>query len=392
MKFSTLALIIGIVMLLVVASAQSRSATAATPPCPQPGTFNVYVLAPNFTPYLPYSSTPPTYASPTSSTTLTAGSAMATDLGQAFAIAPPFFQQQLCLLDGVFINTNDCTSFDNSTDVCSGPSPGTALSAGQITTYSWGYREGPWQFALGSPPGHYGRYIAISAGPWSSAGQHAPPYSGYEGAVLNLLLPWPSGAMAPKYGTANSGADIPAMAVLAALAHEFGHVLWYDKFRPTAGGSYDFDTFCHGTFYANSWGHVGAPPLWRQFGDIQNSHHPSDVNIAEIALALLGQKFLPAGSLLHRIYGTKGRWASLFAAFSPDEDFVETFKFYVLTNAVSTDAQNNPHALASLPITIPGDSAAGPTTYKDDIPRDYVNRSKSELTRKAMCIQEEFNP
>jgi hypothetical protein len=56
---------------------------------------------------------------------------------------------------------------------------------------------------------------------------------------------------------------------------------------------------------------------------------------------------LATGELLHRIYGIGGHWASLFAAFSPDEDFVESFKLYVLANTVPTTTQ-----LASLPITI----------------------------------------
>jgi hypothetical protein len=39
-----------------------------------------------------------------------------------------------------------------------------------------------------------------------------------------------------------------------------------------------------------------------------------------------------AFEILHRIY-SDGRWASALAAFSPDEDYVETFELFVLMNA-----------------------------------------------------------
>jgi hypothetical protein len=384
MKLSALTLILGIVTLLYLASAQSRPATAATPPCPSglAGPFNVYLLGPKFDP----TAANPTYASPTSTTILTlpppatpTPSAMVADLSQAFAIAPQSILKQLCGLDGIFVNTNDCNPFDYTADVCSG-----SLTPKQVTEDSWGYREGPWQFPPSTPPGHYGRYIAISAGPWSTATSHAPPYSGYEQMLLNQLLPWPSGATPPAYGAAAS-ADTPAMAVLAALAHELGHVLWYDNFRPTAGGPYDFDTFCDGTFFAGSWRHVDQPPLWRQFGAPQNSHVLSDPNVADnvadIALALVHRNPGLAADLLHRIYMTKGRWASLFAAFSPDEDFVETFKFYVLTKTTTP--------LTSLPITITAQQIAK-TQPPDDIPKDYTNNLKRLLSRKVTCVQQAY--
>jgi hypothetical protein len=47
---------------------------------------------------------------------------------------------------------------------------------------------------------------------------------------------------------------------------------------------------------------------------------------------------------LASVYG--GEWASMFATVSPDEDFVETYKMWVLTNA-----QTNP--LTSLKVAIP---------------------------------------
>ena len=218
MKLSALTLAIGILTPLYIASAQSRPATAATPPCPSgvAGPFYVYILGKGFQPSLPYNTDPnKSYAPPASTTILTLTlppnitpdtPAMVADLTEAFANAPSFFLQQLCGLDGIFISVKDCTNFANY--ICSG-----SLTPAQITQDSWGYREGPWQFAPGSPPGHYGRYIAISAGPWSTATSHAPTYSGYELMLLQLLLPWAD--TVPTYA-ANAAADTSAMAVLAA--------------------------------------------------------------------------------------------------------------------------------------------------------------------------------
>ena len=54
------------------------------------------------------------------------------------------------------------------------------------------------------------------------------------------------------------------------------------------------------------------------------------------------------------VYGfppTTPRWASLFAFLAPDEDFIETYKLWVLTNARTGDA------LTSLQITMPDGTA-----------------------------------
>jgi len=402
MKLRALVLAFGIFLLPCIASAQPTPphVPTQTSPCPNGGgPPNIYVLS--FDPGAAFTN-PQGYTFPPNFVPLTAGTAMYNDLQQAWAIAPLFLQKLLCGLDGIFINTEGCNSFDSTNDVCPGP-----LNSIQTIEASWGFREIPSLFPPSSQPSQYNRYIAISAGPWYTKGGsgsgvpgvNAPKYSVYEQSILDQLLPW-SSTTKPTYGAANPGADIPAMAVLAALAHEFGHVLWYDTFRPSPppGGPYDWSTFCHGTFFTNSWRHVDAPPTWRIFGMIQNSHHPSAIAIQDIVIALLHQDFQSAGNLiqgnnpvqgsnLQGIYNSNGRWASMFAAFSPDEDFVETFKFYVLTKAVGMDNNNNPHALNYLPIKV-----TGSTTQTYNIPDDYSNNRKTELSRKVACIQEQFNP
>jgi len=56
----------------------------------------------------------------------------------------------------------------------------------------------------------------------------------------------------------NSFAANPAMSVLALLAHEFGHVYWFDSFVPNAGGPF-VNNFCWGgNFYPS--GELGREP------------------------------------------------------------------------------------------------------------------------------------
>jgi len=147
MKLSALTLAIGILTPLYIASAQSRPATAATPPCPSgvAGPFYVYILGKGFQPSLPYNTDPnKSYAPPASTTILTLTlppnitpdtPAMVADLTEAFANAPSFFLQQLCGLDGIFISVKDCTNFTNY--ICSG-----SLTPAQITQDSWATGKG----------------------------------------------------------------------------------------------------------------------------------------------------------------------------------------------------------------------------------------------------------
>jgi len=83
----------------------------------------------------------------------------------------------------------------------------------------------------------------------------------------------------------------------------------------------------------------------------------------------IDQGHLPAALIdLEKLYQRAQPWASYFGAIAPDEDFVEMYKFYVLTSA----------QLTNLPITINGVS--------HDIPNDYLSGYKQNLYNKAQCI------
>jgi hypothetical protein len=224
------------------------------------------------------------------------------DLTAAFNLAPAFFQKQLCGLDGIFI-----------------------APAGD----SWGFRN----INDGK------RYLALSMGLWK--GGAAPSFSAYENGVVHRLLNGWTGLNHPGKGSEPS--DAPAVTILAALAHEYGHILFYDTFVNPRGSAPNYGAFCGGNFYGDSWQSLpNVPNIWRSYGDVVGTHKTDDVQVQEILNAAPrpgGPDNRGAGALLRRLYGLHGtnapvgRWASFFASFSPDEDFVETFKLFVLKNS-----------------------------------------------------------
>jgi len=254
------------------------------------------------------------------------------DLVKAFAAASPDFQYKLCGLDGIFIDPSGCTE----------PSPGTTydpitcnLNGALIAGYSWGLRTYP------PNPSPKKRYIALSLGlwnndnpnlpiQWSCSGSQrvcAPPfrlfYTAVLEAVVDMASPRSSHGSFSVAVTPRSFASNPAMSVLAVLAHEFGHVHWFDSFVPTPGGSFA-NNFCGGIFYPSAnWQRsaVGVPfsngNRFVSFGD---------------TLSYAGSHVPRLPGTLHSI-NSSGNWASVLAAFSPVEDFVETFELSVLMNA-----------------------------------------------------------
>jgi hypothetical protein len=294
------------------------------------------------------------------------------DMIAAYNAAPPYFQQELCGLDGVFIVQNSC-----STTPCTG----------DVINNSWGFREHFPQIPKGQTAK---RYIATSQQLWQ--GGQTPLLSDYETQRLRYLLHWPSLYVSPLYPPifSNVVSDNRTMSLLAALAHEFGHVYWWDIFVQTPGDdiSPSAENACPTAFYASSWqnGPAIPPGRWINFGDASdNFHEPDDVNMAIFFQELFNgnQYYRAVGDLLHAIYSgdlpkgkssANGRWASALAAYSTDEDLVETFQLEVLMNAQQTP-------LTSLPLTIYRERK-NPVT--DDIPANLG--SKPVLITKMACL------
>jgi hypothetical protein len=151
------------------------------------------------------------------------------------------------------------------------------------------------------------------------------------------------------------------MTVLAVLAHEMGHILWWEKqirtqqcLNPPANPSPP-PANLPAKFTDFSWKTAAATPNFHKFG-IQNNgvggfggdKRKSNVPSKDDVVASIGQ---PVNALneLAAIYS--GEYASLFATVSPDEDFIETYKMWILNSAQPTSSGSGPlsYLIADIP-------------------------------------------
>jgi hypothetical protein len=294
-----------------------------------------------------------------------------TDLANAFTAAPMFFRQHICGLDGIFISCpgGTCDFSGGSSDIFGG---------------AWGFRS-----RNHADKGK--KYIAISPGLWWQG--QAVRLHAYEGQLLWDVL---RNANVTQVTTATP--DTGALTVLAALAHELGHVLWTETVRdpnkPYGNGS-DFDfsalTGCAAGDFFTGWAydhtdsqhHKLRPPLgWRDFGGQDNdAHSPIDHSAAPFLKVVNGVPGLDSSSpaSVASAYQPGQPWPSLFGAWSPDEDFVETYVLAVLTGFdIGTGTFQG--QLRSLPVSVAG----GPPL---DIPRDLRAGNKQKLFNKLHCLK-----
>jgi len=285
------------------------------------------------------------------------------DLASAFNAAPDFFKAQLCGLSGVYIDPTGCRSHDPST--CD------RLTDEDIAGSSWGFRK--------YPAGE--KYIGTSLGLWRTGG-HAPPFDQFETRRLRALLTTLSpregqDPRPPAHRPGPPSSNDATTTVLAVLAHEYGHALWFDTFvvkpdgTPNPGGPAVIDVFCRGAYYSGSWQDDVelSDTRWVNFGDIRNRHKTGGISIDDLRSYLRQGDFPLAGNFLQKIYSS-GEWASLLAAFSPDEDFVESYQLYVLL-------WSNPNLRSPIDIT-------GTAVNSYDIPGSWMNRAR--LQNKMSCF------
>jgi hypothetical protein len=286
----------------------------------------------------------------------------AADLTAAFDNAPPHFRHYLCGLDGIYISPPVVSPLPGGFDA------------------SWGFRS----FILGATDVG-SRYIAISAELWPSPTAHAMTFSAYENSILRYFANWSNG---PSITTARPDTDW--MTVLAALAHEAGHVRWAEVDTQRPGGNYDFSKL-HGCssaagvrdFFIN-WNYAAdtqlePPGRYRNFGTQTNvagvrADHANYPTFLDFSMAPNPNAL---NNLFYSLLQDNQPWPSAFGSVSPDEDFVETYVLRVLMG--NRLDGTGPQYLQSLPITIP----SNPTV---DIPSDLLSGAKPELLRKATCV------
>jgi hypothetical protein len=334
----------GIIAAACFACVQQRPAPAPPTICnPQPFLNNAYMLPAGFQPdpnknqMLPSSSTP--VADP-----------YKTDLMNAYCLASPSFQQQLLGLTAVYIDQTQCSS------------PTACVAS------SWGLRERNYSNQT---------YVALSYGLWSGG---LPTYSAFEYLIVSNLL-----GIASSPITIQANPDTPTMTVLAALAHELGHVKWWQdqvegkKCSTPPTGSQPL-------FANNSWlFHDDMTPRFQYFGQERHYNPYGRSRQGNLPKGLVDKDILKNDintrntSLENQDLSTiyDGEWASIFATVTPDEDFVET---YVLAALIPPMQQTSG---AYLKIVIPGQAQPA------DVMNYFTNPSaNTNLYNKGQWVQQ----
>jgi hypothetical protein len=256
--------------------------------------------------------------------------------------------------------------------------------------YSWGFRD--------QTTGKM--YIAIPGTLW--AGGTTQTLTTYEQNVLNYFeqqtnnTHWGTTTITAIPTSSNPNPNPSWAAVLASLAHELGHVKfaytthldhWGNATHHGKDFNFDFLTSCTteagGINFFDGWSYKnkndlfpqdrnGNMHLWRDFANKNNLNgKPIDHNTAPLLSDFQGSN--KPDTLLYELYsGTEptyyGGWASFWGAWSPDEDFVETYVLY----ALSTNVNN----LIILGITVDSNSY--------DIIQGATG--KSTLAKKISCV------
>lgn len=243
----------------------------------------------------------------------------------AYNAAPPFFQAALCRVDHIYIDTDTKNPAKPSV---------------------WGMRERINPDENNQPRIH----IGIAKGLLADIAKRPKPYAAYENQLAAALLApspmAPAKSLAPLSYTASpdpaKGPQPAAIAVLAILAHEMGHIVWWER---DVGA---------GDFPAISWTGKSVQHGFHEFGvaDPQNPPQRPPVK-TDVQYGLRYGTPAQVAADLQKVYS--GEWASLFATVAADEDFVETYKLVVLTDPGGGAGRQ---ALTSLKVTIPGAAGA----------------------------------
>lgn len=320
------------------------------------------------------------------------------DLRTAFELAPAYFQAELCAMDAVALDDRQCVDSE------AGHSP---KEPPPCYTFSWGFRN----------PETGKRFVAISTSLWRRG--HAPSITEYSSTRLRSLL------AALDAGTANfwfdtvdghDPANSSGMTVLAALAHEVGHVRWYDWTVPTGhriqvAARYEFARLrqcgADQLYFHDGWRAPGQPasyvipdsafeaPTWLPFAATETKLvHDNPPQIS----AFTGNRPYEAtagrqsrspreaerelAQNLALLYAPQNSWPSLLGSLHPEHDLVETYVFGVLTY---NGKQGKPRAsyLGSLRLNI---ALPGNKISRVDIVDDYWHQRKPGLSQKVECL------
>ena len=307
-------------------------------------------------PYRPDLVRTPTFQSPACDTTTSLTSNQIAALAAAYQKAPPYAQSRLCRLTKFFIIPQ---------------------SAAAPQWGSWGL----WV----PPPKAPDVYIAISEDRVPPAGSPAiNSAAAAENDILRGLVPalntWEQSGQQPPPPTYTSTGP-SEIGLLSVIAHELGHVSLADanadqQTPPRPGQS---KACFQNTFIASSWTGF-SKRKWVAFGTDNNSKHkdtntPTNKDID----GFIGRGLRRIASQAFSDVGGR-HFASLFAALSPEEDFVETYKYRVYIDAGSTTLTLNFPQVADPRDMLAPLQGPMPETPPGPVPRNQV------LLDKVTCL------
>jgi hypothetical protein len=192
-----------------------------------------------------------------------------------------------------------------------------------------------------------------------------------ENGIFARLLtdPKAAGRSLPLFQSNNALANTPAAAILAILAHELGHILLADGNLDGAGASHPRPCAApsNNCFQQSFLGRPGGMTLWNRahfhghmrrwigFGVTNgNTYLNTNVDFSAIKSQINDPtKDVDSTDKIRKIY--QAGLVSVLAAVSPEEDFVETYKYKVLAAASKNGVQLdlNVNFTSGSPTTIP---------------------------------------
>jgi hypothetical protein len=197
-------------------------------------------------------------------------------------------------------------------------------------------------------------YMAIPVSALASASSLSSEENQLYGRLFKVA-PLSAGGSLPYFSDTTS--STPAVAILAILAHELGHIMladtnadgnWYVANgkagrRPCPSPSSCFD---NNFLSASAWGatafHNNTQRRWVLFPKYDpqtnsitdgNTYLSGSVNLTNVYQAIQAKKNAVATAGISNIYQDQVGLVSMLAAASPEEDFVETYKYKVLSMA-----------------------------------------------------------
>jgi len=244
----------------------------------------------------------------------------ATPVMAAFTAAPSFLRKILCRMTGVLIDTSQTSN----------------------EPLQWAFWENADQTAGNVQGSGAGRWVALSEGLWNGTNT----YSGYSLYKLNSLLSTTTGI------TFSSTPEGATLGLLGALAHEAGHVVYYDMCARTGQS-------CYSDMHSDTWYRVGKPARIRgmkdPYPDACDQDENSQTDCANNHVTRHYDKVVDdwnggnTKGLLYGLYNGR-KWLDVVSSAAPDEEFVELFELVVLTQA---NAPNNMGPLTAFSITLP---------------------------------------